>query len=650
MKNSIKKTTLVLLFLFSVSYFYPFYRTYAKSEVDLESYYELAMLASGDSAFVYNAKLASQEFEGRQAGTEGCNKAASYIASEFKKMNLLPFDKKQDSYFQSVTVPYFDVMSPLTFRFKKEDTWYSPLYRKDFIVFPYSGSGKTFGKFAFVGYGVTDKTTGYDDYDKIDVNNKAVVMFYQKPTFLSEKNDEFSTLSRIRNAKQHHASAVIFIQCSGSFPMFSFDMKSATGRFAELPVLYTNHDLSELILSINHKTIAEVEDRIEDTEEPDSFIFSSEMEFDVKIINEKRESSNVIGYIPSFDPNSKESIVIGAHYDHLGLDHILNTTYNGANDNASGTACMLEMARLFSSINVLPTHHIVFIAFTGEEEGLYGSAHYVDQPLFPLKGIKTMINMDMVGTGSGDLLAGTSSILYPELAELISDTAEFLEQSVPIDSSLLYPGSDHYFFHEKKIPSVFFFKLNPTNIGGYHTIADTIDTIDPDNLEKCSQLTSLVVMALANVSIIDFSTLPKHKLDHPYMIWDTYTINFLYNDLTLSLNDKLIRIRSDETFKLFCPIYESITELIFQVKYEEKVIREYKFHIFSDSSPNLRADFNQDNLVNVNDLVLLARNFHKKSPIYDMLSLYDLSRDEIIDSADFTIFSEWFDSVSYQKQ
>jgi aminopeptidase YwaD len=648
MKNITRKLILILVFVLTVSLFPKVTR--AESYFDVEPYYELAMKANGDSAFHFNKILASPEFEGRQAGAIGNDNAATWIANEFQKMGLHPFNKNSNSFFQPLSVPYNDVLFPLTFRIKKGDEWIIPNYRDDYIVFPYSGSGKASSKFVFVGYGITDLGEGYDDYANIDVLNRTVVMFYQKPTFLTENQEEFGSLERIKNAKEHKASAVIFIQKSNSFPIFDFKMKMATGRTADLPALLVNKSFSEEMIQLNYESMEDLEDKIDKNEKPFSFVFKAEIDFEVNIVDEKRQSNNVIGYIPAIDQSITDSIVIGAHYDHLGMDYIKKTYYAGANDNASGTATVLEVARNLATHFCLPKVNLVFIAFTGEEEGLYGSEYYVENPLFPIKNIKAMINLDMVGTGTGDLLAGTSSIRYPELCDLINTCAEYLEQSIPIDSNLLYPGSDHYYFHFKKVPSVFFYKTNPSNIGGYHTLADTIDSIDPLNLEKCSQLVSLMVLTFSEVSFISFDTFPTEKeFANPYFFWDGYATNFLNNELVISIKDSPIKIKYDDTFQVFYPLNKGSNHVIFQVKFNNVLIREFDFVVFSIGENFLRADFNKDQKVNVVDLALLSRNFQKKAMLYQPLSLYDLNSDEIINQDDFALFEDLFKQANSLK-
>jgi hypothetical protein len=221
------------------------------------------------------------------------------------------------------------------------------------------------------------------------------------------------------------------------------------------------------------------------------------------------KTNNVIGFFPSIDKTSQASIVIGAHYDHLGKDRSGNI-FRGANDNASGSGVMLEIAHALSSSILLNQINIVFIAFSGEEKGLLGSYQYVNQPLFPLDKTVVMINLDMVGTGIGPWEVASNFENKPSLKNLLQDVFTYYKIPFRLASWYLKPVSDHYPFYAKGVPVVFFFRSNPSRIGGYHTIKDTIDTIDITNLDECGKL-SLVIALLAGKELIHIE--PRYKLN-----------------------------------------------------------------------------------------------------------------------------------------
>ncbi len=227
------------------------------------------------------------------------------------------------------------------------------------------------------------------------------------------------------------------------------------------------------------------------------------------------KTSNVIGYIPSIDRDSKDSIVIGAHYDHIGKDPS-GKIFRGANDNASGIGVMMEVARSLTTSILINHINIVFIAFSAEEKGLIGSYFYVKNPLFPVKNILTMINLDMVGTGIGSWEVTTNFERNKSLNQVLTKAFGYYKKNYRLAPEYLKPVSDHYPFYSLGVPILFLIRGNPTHIGGYHTLKDTIDTIDQGNLEECGKLSILVILLVG-----------KNQIE----IFPRYEINFEMNRL-----------------------------------------------------------------------------------------------------------------------
>lgn len=222
------------------------------------------------------------------------------------------------------------------------------------------------------------------------------------------------------------------------------------------------------------------------------------------------KTKNVIGYIPAKDPTCQTSIIIGAHYDHIGKDVTGKSIMRGANDNASGTGVMMEFAQTISTNIIFSKVNIVFIAFTAEEKGLIGSKYYTEHPLFPLDKVVAMINFDMVGTGIGPWEIGTTLTDNSQTNQVLNRSFEYYKAPFRLAPWYLKAVSDHYPFFEHKVPVIFFFRANPTNIGGYHSLKDTIDTIDPNNLDKSGKVAILISLLL----IKDFISI-KPKYDFP---------------------------------------------------------------------------------------------------------------------------------------
>lgn len=227
---------------------------------------------------------------------------------------------------------------------------------------------------------------------------------------------------------------------------------------------------------------------------------------------------NIIGIIPSKYADNTQSIVIGAHYDHLGTN-LNGQFYPGANDNASGTSVVMEIARVLSGSILLSRIDIIFIAFTGEEQGLYGSKYYVEHPLHPISDMMAMINLDMVGTGKGVWEIATN---FPNHEPYRTNYQKAIRE-YKIKSKdpgwLTRPVTDHYPFYQKGVPILCLLKENPTNIGGYHTFQDTLETIDKKNLEECGKFSVYNLLSLVR----EFLVIPMINADsgtYSKKIWE----------------------------------------------------------------------------------------------------------------------------------
>jgi len=195
---------------------------------------------------------------------------------------------------------------------------------------------------------------------------------------------------------------------------------------------------------------------------------------------------NIVGYLPGkVCPDT--FIVVGAHYDHLGM--MGNKTYfPGANDNASGTAMVLDLARHFSDTSNMGKYSVAFILFTGEEAGLLGSEYYTKHPLFPLKNIKFMVNLDMVGTGSEGIKVVNGSVLKKEF-EMLKNLNEQHNYLKTISERGEAANSDHYYFYKNGVKSFFIYSLGK-EYKEYHTVTDKAAGLP---LTKYNEVFKLVV-------------------------------------------------------------------------------------------------------------------------------------------------------------
>jgi hypothetical protein len=366
---------------------------------------------------------------------------------------------------------------------------------------------------------------------------------------------------------------------------------------------------------------------------------------DPHYLMEKKVTNNVIGYIPAVDPDVKESVLVTSHYDGLGIDFVSGEIYQGANDNASATACMLEVARILVKNHCLPTINIVFISFTGEEDGLLGSYYYVEHPLFPLANIKAVLNSEEVGTKDGLFVAGTSSSFYPELCSLITASAKLLQTKFQFIPHLLVPCSDHYPFHKKGIPSVMFIKPSSSNgFPQYHTLEDTIDIISPKTLEVFCQIITLLTLSYSRAAFFDTSPFSSNqKIIHPFVTISDRCYLPIPGQFVALMNQQQLDPSPGNQLELFIPLIAGENNINFDITYNNKIWIDSDFTLFCDPDPNLRADFNQDFRVNALDLAMLSKKIDSPpTKQYHYPLLFDLSQDQKVTEYDYQLFASFF--------
>lgn len=466
--------------------------------------------------------LAADSLEGRLAGTPGCEKAASYIAAEFKRFGLQPLGDKNDyeQKFDFVGEVKLDPNNRLTLQTSAGDT--SLAVNRDFIPAGFSASDSVSGEVVFAGYGIAAGEQNYDDYGDIDVNGKMVMALRYSPAS-NNPHVSFAKYEPIRykalQARQRGARALLIVigpedrPDSGGvkLPKLQFDRAAAD---AGLPVIYVTAAAADWLLAASGKSTKDLQNQINKDQKPASWVIAGARATAVtKIKQERRASANLIGKLTGSDPKLKEqAVIIGAHYDHLGrssegaLDpEKEGEIRNGADDNASGTAGMLELAQYFTAQKQRPRRSLIFMAFSGEELGVLGSSYYVNHPNFPLDHTVAMINMDMIGRMRGDSLIveglGTAP-QWPPLVERLSPPFNF---HLALKKEGRGP-SDHSSFYEKNIPVLFFF----TNLHrDYHRVTDDADKI---NAQDQARILQLIAQIVENISDQD-STLHFTKAE-----------------------------------------------------------------------------------------------------------------------------------------
>ncbi|MDK9698645.1 MAG: M28 family peptidase [bacterium] len=439
--------------------------------------------------------LASDSLEGRYSGFAGGAKTERYLAGHFANLGLVkPFG--EDGYYQRFTYPAGDYAGPVEVVYTNAANQKSTYKQwKDITVYKSSGYGTVTGKLVFVGYGISAPEKGWDDYANIDVNGAIVVVMRGTPELPNTRwQDEAKAIFKARAAQKRGAVAMLSFE--GNPPLLA--SLPPDGYMKNFPVVMISQTVADSLLASTGKTAAGWKTEFRKTRIPASQPLTGSITVTVQgNWFDNAPLANVGGILPGSDPAlAKEVVVIGAHHDHHGKD-ALGNIYYGGNDNASGTATMMELAECFVKNNVKPKRSILFLGFAAEEEWLWGSQYFVEQ--FPKFGYKVvgMLNMDVVGTG-GDTLGLGGLAEYPQLGDVyVSQWPDSVKKKTAFWR--LYAGSDHTSFEVAGIPSYVV-----GSIGGvyktYHTPEDTAGTVFAYSLKNIGELTYHATLAYANAS------------------------------------------------------------------------------------------------------------------------------------------------------
>ena len=455
--------------------------------------------------------LASEKLKGRGTGTKELDLAAEYIAKKFKSFGLKPVPGT-NAFGQTFTVTTRARLTPgnrLQYTVGGETK--SLKSSKDFVAFNFSESGKASGQVVFAGYGITASEYGYDDYAGLDVKGKIVLLLRQEPQEFDEKSKfegkAYTAHSQLQNkavnAKIHGAKAVIFMNTlfnrQGTDDKLEIFPRAAGPGNSGIPFVQIRAEETAAWFEAAGKDLKVLCEEIDKDLKPQSFAFPDSLKIDlaVDIQRQARQVRNVSAYLAG---DTDEYVVIGAHYDHLGFGEQFSLgtpgqVHPGADDNASGTSGVIELARYFAKQKKMK-RGILFLTFAGEELGLLGSAHYVTNPSMPLNKAVAMINMDMIGRiRDGKVFlagSGTGSTFKAMLGELTPKYADF---KVDLSETAGYGSSDHTSFTTKQVPVLFFFSgLH----GDYHKPSDTWDKIDSKGAAQLLDLVGDILERLAN--------------------------------------------------------------------------------------------------------------------------------------------------------
>ncbi len=487
--------------------------------------------------------LASAQLEGRRTGEKGATDAASYIAKEFKKSRLKPGLKtgflQPFPYIAGVTLGGSNFLRIVAADKPEGKTME---LGTDWMPLGYSPSADMAPTdIVFAGFGVVSPEANYDDYAGLDVKDKIVLMFDATPDAGNPHSAfaRFSIHTKANIAKDKGAKAIILIAGDNDFKNDRLSRLSYDRTLGEtaLPVvgIMREHG-AELLGAADGKGLTAIEvwlskkansppaETWKAPSEPFDRELNATAQLKINLVKKQVDAYNVIGILEGTDPQLKnEAIIIGAHYDHLGRGGsgslAANSTdiHYGADDNASGTSAVLELARQFAK-EKKNKRTLIFMAFGGEEEGLLGSKYYVNNPVWPLDKTIAMINLDMVGRLNENKLTiggiGTASEWKDLVNKLNSGTrsiesttytfgtgatkSEVLSSSPATLFNLQlnedgFGPSDHSSFYGKQIPVLFLFTGTHTD---YHKPSDTFDKINYDGLTRITNYVAEIVKAV----------------------------------------------------------------------------------------------------------------------------------------------------------
>ncbi len=436
--------------------------------------------------------LASDDLKGRDSGTEEIFKAANYIKDEFESYGLKPLFG--ESYLQEFPfIKSIELTGSNSLIFSSGDEKITLSLKEDYTTVPFSGNAGVDGNMVFSGFGISAPDLAYDDYEGIDVEGKIVIVMRNTPE-PDVPHSEFDVYSPLRKkasvARDKGAIGIIFVnpydEHKNEDDLIEFEYDRG-GAITDIPVVNVKRHFIDKLFKTEGLNFKEYYDKIIESKKPSSFEFKNSS---VSITTEIREvesiSWNVGGYVEGSNPELKnEHIIIGAHFDHLGMggDGSLYRgnepqIHNGADDNASGTTGVLELAEKFSSEKNNIKRTIVFLAVSGEELGLLGSNYFVNNMPFLAEDAITMINMDMIGR-----LKDSSLIVYGTGTS--SNWEDILNEHNNYGFNLTfndegYGPSDHSSFYGKKIPVLFFFTGTHED---YHKPSDDSDKINAEGEE-----------------------------------------------------------------------------------------------------------------------------------------------------------------------
>jgi len=441
----------------------------------------IARADRGDSGVAFSAEtylehirfLASDELEGRRPGSEGIRRTDEYIAEQFREIGLKPAGE-DGSYFQSFELPGRKELHDEDARLEIGGLERTFKVHEDWAPMPFTQPGEAEGPLAFAGYGISAEQHGYDDYADFDPAGKVLLILRYEPksedanaAFGGEPASSHAMFSRkARLAARKGARALLIVNPPNRTPdkdeLYPWSESGARATY-DLPMIHITRQAADAILAqAQMPPLSVLQEELDRGREPlSSDLHGVRVKLSTGVQSKPITARNVIGLLEGREA-PEEYIVVGAHHDHVGRTqpfgqaNVEPQIHNGADDNASGTSAVIELARAFGH-SPRPRRSILFMTFSAEELGLLGSRHFVEHPSVPLEKVRAMINFDMVGRLNNNKFEVWGIPTATEFNDIVLAAAQRvgLEYAAPPSTGDIFGRSDHASFYRKGIPVLF---------------------------------------------------------------------------------------------------------------------------------------------------------------------------------------------------
>jgi hypothetical protein len=474
-------------------------QSFAQSEEDHRAWLQALDSLSSEHMLADVQTLSGPSFNGRQAGSEDDFRSAAWVSDQFRAARIslafVPLDPWLGKGFMSKPHHAIIIGPEPTLQISTARIPGNQRLGTDFLPVLDSPSAHARAPIVFVGYGIVDTASGMDDYAGVDVNNCIVLFLRGKPDHVK---GTIAHADKVQIARQK--GAVGYLTATGPLLSSYETRRGVTGQPSafyglapasdNLPGAWISTSRAEQIIAgadhSNQGHLRSLQDQLNRASESRSFSteYFGALEWESR--QEQSPLINVIAVLPGSDPQlTHEAVVIGAHRDHFGRQAGL--LFPGADDNASGTAVMLEVARAMAKAGARGKRTILFVSFSGEEQGLVGSRLYLERPVAPIGSTKAMINIDHAGVGNGRLTVGVTG-LEKTIAQEAGQAAGLADK---LDVYGFFPGGDHVPFKEAGIPTI-------TIVSGgvhqdFHQPTDTGDKVQPAILEAVARYVTALV-------------------------------------------------------------------------------------------------------------------------------------------------------------